>query len=233
MPTSGRIDFSVNAIQIVTAALRATRSIDTHETIDPVDLANGLEALNMLSKQWQGKPGFKMWARKRSSLTFATSKISYVLNTTVGSDLLVNPPIEILIATLKQGNSEIPMTPMLLEEYQSIGDKTQTGTPTKYYYEPQLDGGHLYLNVKPSSLTDTIELTYLRPIEDFVNDEDTPDYPQEWYRALKFNLALDLCPEKGGPVDKVFLAALAKSSLGEAINFYPETTEQFFEPGRD
>jgi len=45
-----------------------------------------------------------------------------------------------------------------------------------------------------------IRLVYQRPYEDFDASTDEPDFPQEWFDAIKFGLADRLAPEYGVPI---------------------------------
>ena len=89
-----------------------------------------------------------------------------------------------------------------------------------------------WLDHTPSDTTDTILLVSLMPLEDFDAQTDTIDAPPEYYRALKFKLALDLAPEFGvepGPN----LDRNASEALAACQSFAPEYSDLYFEPGRD
>jgi hypothetical protein len=95
-----------------------------------------------------------------------------------------------------------------------------------------LTNGRLTLDCEPSDVAKVIRIVFLGALEDFDALNDTPDYPQEWFRPLKFQLAVDLWPEyKDGDPPKSLLM-LAESSLAIAQNANPETSEAFFEPDR-
>ena len=132
------------------------------------------------------------------------------------------------------GGVETVLSPMTIEEYQAIPDKSVTGTPTKYYYERGVKIGYLYLNCIHSDTTDTLDIVVLREIEDFDATTNNPDFPKGWERALVYNLALDLCPSFGIPVAQVkVLSTLAEQSLRLANSFHPQICDYYFEPGRD
>ena len=117
-----------------------------------------------------------------------------------------------------------------VETYEVITDKDAEGTPSGYLYEPQIDDAILYFDLAPIDLEDTYRLTVLRPLADFDATNDTPDYPKEWYRALFFNLAIDLAPDYNRPVTAE-LAGLAQSSLLLAQKRQSEQTDVYFQPG--
>jgi hypothetical protein len=77
-------------------------------------------------------------------------------------------------------------------------------------YEATLTNGTLYLNSEPSDVTKVIRVVFLGTLEDFDAISDTPDYPQEWFRPLKFQLAVDLW----GGVQERRPAAVAQDAAG-------------------
>jgi len=142
-------------------------------------------------------------------------------------------PLNILTATLKDSaNTEVGLPPMTFEQYQYIADKTADGDPTAYFYEAQLVNGVLYTDVEADDVTKQIYCVYLSPIEDFDVLTDTPDYPQEWFRALKYQLAMDLAPDFGRAVS-VDLKTLRDESLVMARQIYTDESRMHFEPGRE
>ena len=91
-------------------------------------------------------------------------------------------------------------TPLMVStraDYMSLPLKTSLGLPNQIFYDPQLGQG--LFNVWPtnSDVRTTIVFSYNRSIQDFVSISDNPDYPQEWYRALAYGLANDLCSSYG------------------------------------
>jgi hypothetical protein len=234
MGTSGSVDFTVTRNEIITAALRLVGAVADGDDPSSSQLSDAAQALNMIVKQWAGPssiylPGFQMWQRERASLTL-TAKASFDLKAS-GGDLDIDPPVKILIATLKTSDGyETPLTPMLLPEYQSLADKSAEGDPTKYYYEKQLSEGTIYFDYVPSDTTKTVELTYLRLLEDFDEAANNPDFPQQFYRPLKFALAVDIAPEYDYPIER--LGLLLQQSL-ELACFDPENINAYFQPGKD
>lgn len=238
MTVSGSYDFSVSRDDIIRGALRVLGVLGQGMTPSAEDTVEAAQALNHLVKSWSSPnnpliPGIKTWTRKRVSLTLS-AKAAFTIKSS-GGDLNANPPIAIVSANLRNTDGvDTPLRPMTMEEYEAIPAKSSVGTPTGYYYERgyDADGGTFYLNRIPSDITDTVQITYLRPIQDFDGSADTPDFPQEWYRALKYNLAVELAPEYGVEVGAT-LAALAQQSLAQASSFHPDRTVVFFEPERD
>lgn len=224
--------------------MRELGALASGENATPEELQDGLQALNLLVKSWMGPnnllaPGLKIWQRARATLTLS-AKISFSVLLATG-DLKIAPPVSILSALLRNasGKDLLTLTPMSLSEYEALPDKTVTGMPTRIYYERGLTQGTIYLDCIPSDTTLTIPLVYLRPLNDLdeADGSDSLDFAQEWFRPLKFNLAVDLYPEYPlCTADRLkIIAGLAQSTLAQANMFAPDNADPavYFEPGRD
>ena len=82
-------------------------------------------------------------------------------------------------------------------DYMNIPQKTITGSPIILYYTPQLTTGVVYVWPTPSQVSDRLEITYLRTIQDFDASGDNADFPQELLEALTYNLAVRIAPAYG------------------------------------
>lgn len=141
-------------------------------------------------------------------------------------------PLQILTMYYRnQEGQDTYMYPITLTEYDRLQKKDQEGVPYQYYYEAQLTDGEIYFNYTPRDTTGRVLATYLSVIEDFDASTDTPDYPQEWYRALHYGLAVDIwgTVRQGEPTRR--LIGLRDEAISIARNANPETSVVFYEPG--
>lgn len=107
-------------------------------------------------------------------------------------------PLSIQDARLRDKNGfDRPILIKPRHDYFIIPQKTLAGTPTVLYYSPQLSVGTVYLWPTPNDVSQRIEFTYLRTIQDFDNSSDNPDLPQEWIEAIVYNLAVRIAPAYG------------------------------------
>lgn len=145
-------------------------------------------------------------------------------------------PLQILTAVLRNSsNQDTDLTVMTLEDYEGLpakADSTTTGDPTSIYYESQLTNGILYTDVYPSDTTKYIHTVYLSPIEDFNAATDTPDYPQQWYLALSYGLAVLISPLFSFAV-RPDIKTLRDESLILARNQDPEVSHGYYQPNQD
>ena len=138
-------------------------------------------------------------------------------------------PLKIVDARRKD-SSDVPIEVITRQEYNELPSKTSTGSVNQVYYDPQLTTGTLKVWPTGAVVDDVIELTVMLPIQDFDSSNVDPDFPQEWLRALKWNLAADLGPEYGVPLDRqMFLEAKASKMLDEVSAFDEEVGSVYFQ----
>jgi hypothetical protein len=144
-------------------------------------------------------------------------------------------PLQLLsVLARNSNNQDRQLIPLTLDEYQALpsaADTNSKGDPLAFYYEAQLGNGMLYLDRYPADVVHNpyLHIVYLSPIEDLVMSTDTPDYPQNWYRALAAQLAMDIAPGFQVPASKE-LIALRNDAVLIARNHDPDVSRLFFQP---
>lgn len=148
-------------------------------------------------------------------------------------------PVQILTCTLRDINAvDTPVNVMNLQDYEILPTKTMPtylSDPTAIYYESQFANvlnvngpGQLYLDVGGAQdVTKHLHIVFLRPIMDFVNPGDNPEYPQQWYRPLCWGLSREIC----GMFDATWTTDMDlnyKEAMAMAREADPETTSFFF-----
>ena len=246
MATSSTYTETRTALQLITDSyLEAGGLIDFDDDLSnsPELLTKGIRWLNDIIYQIKGPASgaaksMKMWQRESTSLTLRTNQYSYTFSPS-STDAAIQVPEEILTVNMRvtATTSDTPMKPMLLEEYQAITDKTETGTATKYYYEKRTTTGTFYINKAPTAAiasANTIEIVYRQPIEIITASTNEMDVPNYWYRALKFMLALDIATAFSvdqNDWDRV--NHLFKQSIVLANIFDPEFIRIYDQPQRE
>lgn len=120
-------------------------------------------------------------------------------------------PLKVISARRDNGGNEIEMHMLSREEYFNLPNKTATGTPVQYYYDPQQAAGVMYLWPAPSTVDDVIKLTYLDELEIISANTDTSNFPQEWTEYLVYNLAVRIAPLYGTAVPQEVLMVAAQT----------------------
>lgn len=124
---------------------------------------------------------------------------------TYGTPVLVGVTTTRPLRVLDQGNFirniltglDTPITMLGRNEYEMYGAKTSSGVVNSFFYDPQLGNGNVLVYPAPSDNSRELHLFAQMTLADMVNAGDTPDFPQEWYSALKYGLARELIVEYG------------------------------------
>lgn len=162
-----------------------------------------------------------------TALTGAASTGNTVYAYTTG----INRPLRLQTVRSDVADNEIPMTRMARDTYFNQPNKTTTGIPTQFYYDPQLTLGQIYLWPAPQSVDYVVHFSYERSIEDFDAASNNPYFPVEWTRALVWNLASELAPEHGLSLERqAYIDAKAARTLVDVLDFDRERAPAQFEP---
>ncbi len=96
-----------------------------------------------------------------------------------------------------------PINIVSRDQWFSLGGPTGASVPNQVYYDPGLYGTGIFY-VYPRFLTgdNIIQITYQKPFDDFDSSTDTPDFPQEWYMAIVYELAAMLGARYGVPMQE-------------------------------
>lgn len=236
MSTSGTVVFATNRDAIIYEAYKKISMIGEYDTLTSQQIATGAFNLNMLVKALQAD-GMPLWALKNATFPLVQGQVIYPIGT--GLTINVPRPLRIINAFGHDSNTagDLPMTIVTREEYDRLGNKTSQGTPVQIYYDPQLLQNTPAILVYPcpdlySQTYRTIQIRYQRPFEDFNASTDEPDFPQEWYLAVVYLLALILAPNSGlslpergqlaNEADKWHQMALSQGIEEGSIYFEPD-----------
>lgn len=236
MATSLTASYNLSRDQIIRAAFESIGVAVTNEPLDPDDVEVAQVALNALAMSWKSY-GLTLWKRGQASITpLVLGQASYSLAPTLGTG--TEKPVKMVDVTYKNtatGN-ETPMTRLSFAEYDRLPNKAQQGTPVQFYFEPQRTGSimKIWPTADANAVSNlTIEYTYQQPIQDMTSGTEDVDFPNEWYRALILNLAIDLAPKFGLERDeRVLLQTQAEDALQLALNFDVEDASLYIQADR-
>lgn len=225
MATSGTVGFNLNAQQIVEKAFHILGKASEGEAMSPRMFDDGLSSLNLLLKTLGANE--RLWIKTERTLALVADQAAYTLTPKPG---------RVLSVRRNQNGRDVPMYEMARDTYFNQPTKTQSpSTPVSWYYDPQASTGTLYVWPAPSTVVSgqaTLNLTYLRRIEDMVSTTDDLDMPQEWLQAISWNLANDL--ETEYPVNDARLATKierkAAGLMAQLDNWDTEMASIYFQP---
>lgn len=146
-------------------------------------------------------------------------------------------PVTLETALLRDDfGNDIPLRIMQVQSYDMLPSKANpnySGDPTAIYFETNLGFTTVYTDVAVAQdVTKYLVLTYLEPVQKFVNPNDTPYYPEEWYLALCWGLSEQICPMfKKRWTDK--MEQLKNTAMSIARNKDGEIAVLYFQPGAE
>lgn len=169
-----------------------------------------------------------------ATLTGAASVDGHVYNYTS----IAQRPMRLYDGRVKLDNdSEIELFQLSREGYKSLTTKETSGVPTQFYYNPLLDNGKLFVWPVSESVKYRLLFSAQRQLQDLTTTTDNLDFPQEWLRALTFNLAVDMAFDYSiiDTNSNLFTALKqhATELLEEVENFDIENASVFMSPNED
>jgi hypothetical protein len=227
MATSGTTSYSINRNQLIKEVLQLINAIG--EGVEPNDTqyTDASRTLNIMQKAWQAK-GLQLWTITEGTISLTENQSAY----TLGTGGVEARPLKITDVFIRNTDgTDVPMRALSRQEYKALANKSSAGFPTQYYFDPQLDNARFHIYQAPDAATDTytIYIVYQRSIEDITDSVHTFDFPQEWYEAVKYGLAVRLAPVYGlGMNERYLLKKEADEIIALAESWDTEQTSIFF-----
>lgn len=243
MTTTGTSSFNPVMSQVLYRALRGVGAYASTDAPRAEQVTDALDTLNMMLKALQTE-GF-LWLKSFAQLTLVAGQYYYPLGPagTVkywpALTTIIERPTRVWgIRRLNSSGYEVPLGPdgkcISRQEYEALPNKTTTGTVVQAYYDPQLVNGMLYVWPCPAAgVTDKLNFTVDRTLQDMINDDVTFDLPQEWAEPLSFMLMERLWweyPDTAG--DYQLLALRATAAKDTILSYDRENADTQFQPGR-
>lgn len=184
MTTSGVIEWSLTANDIVKAAMQELALIAPGEEPEASESRDAIVRLNGL---------LKSWAIKGGNLFRETSgSVNVLANTSSG----VLPPGVRSVASARVQVSptyERPMQVFNRAQFMVLPNKAAKGQPNIFYVADA--GDAVTFTVWPTPTTNTtILIDYTRAGETITDGTETLDIPQEWQEAVYVGLAIRIAP---------------------------------------
>lgn len=237
MATSGITINQLTRNQFIEAALRTMGVLALDQTPTATEYTNATVKLNALIGELRPL-GMGLWARQEYSFPVVAGTFSYTIG--VGQTLNTAYPLKLLQA-FKTNSVDDSHTPLeIIADYNFNllpSDSSDSGSPIQLTYQPKINLGIIKLWPTPSTqdVSDgvTINLTYTRPFEYFINSTDTMDLPEEWVSPMIYGLAVRLAPEYSLPLpDRSMLFKEYESVLNNALSAGAEDASFYFQVDR-
>ena len=228
MTTSSSYSYQLTRNEIIQSAIRKLGVLAEGQTPSTQNYSDGSMALNTVISQLRAV-GMPLWAR--SEYTFTPTTNTYTIGT--GMTLSTPFPVKLLQAFRTESGAKIPLEIVAREDF-NILPTSSNGSPIKINYQPFVNYGTISLWPTPTSTnTATITLVYQRPYQYFTTSTETMDFPEEWYNAIIYHLAVRLAPEWGVPLpDRQMLMQEAKMYTEDAAMVGQEDGSFFIQAER-
>lgn len=232
MATSGDTTYSIDRNTLIKECLQLVEAIGEGQDPNSTQYADASRTLNLMLKAWQAY-GIQLWKEKTISFSLTQGKKSYTIGSSGSVDVSEVRPLKILEAVIRDSSdNDTNLIPLTRQEYWNLSDKTTEGFTTQFYYEKSVPNGELFIWPTADSTSagsNTIHLVYQAPIEDMDADTDELDFPQEWYEAVKYGLALRLAPVYGLDINRRQLLKIeANEILQLALSWDTEQDSVYF-----
>jgi len=128
--------------------------------------------------------------------------------------------LDVRRTTLASTTNETPIAFESHQHFSRLPNKETQGSVSEATYDRTLAEGVLYVWATPANSCEQVRVTYERKIEDFIDNDDCPDFPKYWMEALTYNLAKRLagkynCSDRR----KLEIKEMALETLNQALDF--------------
>lgn len=203
----------MTVVELITLALKDIGGIAKTQVPSPDELADAFAALNQMIDSWQAER-LIVFENRRSVFPLTSGVAAYTIG--VGGAFNIARPVWIQDAGLITTNTptfELPIRMLTIDEYAALSLKTMTATQSWYLYNDYAYPlSTLTFWPVPSATGLSVALYIPTAVSRFALTSDAVAFPPGYEEALRWNLAVRLCPSWGRQVDPV-IAGMAMESL--------------------
>lgn len=157
------------------------------------DYARYMGRLNDLVNLWQTQ-GIKLWVNQTVLVPLSVGVASYYLGP-FGSIVSQKPPRVLFGVYVDSGGRRRELGSLSWQEYHSLTDRSAQGPVLAYHVDKGVADTRVSFWRVPdaSATTGSVELLIQAQIANMVSLVDAMSFPQEWYIALRWGLADEIC----------------------------------------
>ena len=170
------------------------------------EMKSARRSLNIMFQEWANR-GLHYWEVKNNSITLVNGQSVYTMfrstNDGTSSATAVYGVDDILEMSYRNSSSvDFPLTKINRSEYQSLSNKTDTGTPVQYFVQRFIDKVTVTLYLTPGSTEagNFINYYYVSRIQDagaYTNESDVPyRFVPCMVSGLSFYLSQKFAPQR-------------------------------------
>lgn len=180
-------DWRLTRDEIIKAAIR---KLAPGHTPTATQITDGAEALNAIVKTWQNI-GVRLWTVEWNTQTLSSGTANYGLD----------PILDVHKAFVRRDDTDYPVEIITINRYFDESDKSDPGLAKFMAYKSDINSPEIYVWPVPDNSTDVLHYLQVRRLYDLDSANEYPDFPSKWITPLIWNLASELAPEYGLPVD--------------------------------
>ena len=142
---------------------------------------------------WQTQ-GLKLWLQRDLSIPLTVNKGDYSLG--VGGDVSMVKPMRVLQAyVLQTSGVRRPLLIISRDEYTRLSNTAQPGAINSVFVDKQLSFlvANFWLIPDATAALDTAHVILQYQVTNFLTLTAAIEFPQEWFIALRWGLADDIC----------------------------------------
>lgn len=195
------------ARDLIKGSLRLIGAIATGETPAAAELADALLVLNEMLSSWSTER-LSLFQVTRESFPLVGGTASYTIGS--GGTFNTERPVFVERVTVEVSGQEYPVEMITPIEYAAISSKAQSGQPRKAYFSGASPLDTVSLYPAPDAANNLI-LYSVKPFSTFATVNDVVTLPPGYFRAIRYNLAVELGPEYGKMIGAE-IASIAEES---------------------
>lgn len=213
LPFSGSYSTSVASGHITNSYAHTTLSVAASSSDTTIDVSSVTGIANTYNIGVELDSGDMQWTTVSGSPagTVVTLATGLTGDASAGNNVYcyqtkINRPLRIIqaytvVGAVNTSESDIPVEVITTEQFLKYSNKATEQYPLYVNYEPLLSGA---FKIWPrfSNGERVLVIRYHRALEDFDGGTDTPDFPQEWFLPLVYELACALAPDYSVPLEK-------------------------------
>ena len=198
----------LTANRLIQRALHLIGAFGEGQTPTADAMNDGLDTLNDMVDGW-AIDGLAIRALRRDEFPMIAGQGTYFLGP--GGDFDAPKPAYIDNIGYIVGETEYMVHPMDAGEWASINNRGLKSRPQRAYHTESPDGLKFEIHYWPVPDIDMLAAIYLPVVVTrFINLTTQYTFPGGFPRALRYNLAVELCPEYELPLDPVVAAKAAE-----------------------
>ena len=217
--------------RIIRMAMQDAGLLQKGDDPTPEDYADNLNRLNDLINFWQTQ-GLKLWLQFDLTVPLVAGQRTYVIGPS--GDVVMAKPTRVLDNGYYQdatNSNKRPLTMLSRDEYTRLSNVVQLGALNSYFVDKQASSLSVSFWLVPDAqaATGTAHLLIQQQATNMVSVTDSLNFPQEWYLALRWGLADEICT--GQPQAITSRCALKAASYFMALESWDvEDASTRFEP---